>query len=55
MHGMDSGGGFPFPGFLLPSRGGPRRPYTPQSLQTVRLIVGLGVIAALLWLAIALH
>ncbi len=53
MHGADTGGD-PFLVFMS-GRGGPRRPYTPQSLRTVRLIVGLGVIAALLWAAIALH
>ncbi|MGD0245665.1 MAG: hypothetical protein ABSB59_35815 [Streptosporangiaceae bacterium] len=52
MHGGDGG----FPGLLfIFSRRRPRRPYTPSDLRIVGLIVGLGVIAALLWLAIALH
>jgi hypothetical protein len=48
MPGGDSGG-FPGPLFIF-SRQRPRRPYTPSDLR----IVGLGVVAALLWLAIAL-
>jgi hypothetical protein len=53
MHGGDSGG-FPGPLFIF-SRQRPRRPYTQSDLRIVALIVGLGAVAALLWLAIALH
>jgi hypothetical protein len=53
MHSGDSGG-FPGPLFIF-SRQRPRRPYTSSDLRIVALIVGLGVVAALLWLAIALH
>ncbi len=53
MHGGDSGG-LPGPLFIF-SRQRPRRPYTPSDLRIVALIVGLGVVAALLWLAIVLY
>jgi hypothetical protein len=52
MHSGDSGG-FPGPFFIFSRR--PRPPYTPSDLRVVRLIVGLGVFAALLWVVIALH
>jgi hypothetical protein len=50
MHGGDAGRPS-FPG-LFTGGGRPRRPDTPLNLWIVRAVVMLGVIAALLWVAL---